>query len=215
MKELLTIAVAATSRSRVAELAQFLGDIPVRLAPYDELTTLAVSLRQEGDSLEENAKNRALSVAGSCRFAVLAEESGLEVTALSGRPGVRSASYAHGLATDAENNAALLRDMEEIAVEERGARFRSVLALALPGVAEPIVAEGVCSGWVGRQAGAASGIGYEPIFFVADAKGRALAALDPKERAAWSHVALAARALRPELIRYLNELIVEVERIVR
>lgn len=214
MMPLLTIAVAATSRAKLSELTSLLAGVPVRFVSHEELTTAVVSLRQDGDTIADNAIHRATAVAASCHFLVLADESGLEVDALAGRPGVRSASYAHGMATDAENNAALLRDMDEFAPGDRAARFRCVLALAGPGLDAPIVAEGVCEGAIARGAGGAPGTGYEPLFCVADAAGRHMSELTPQERLEHSHTARAARALRPVLVAHLDALIEEIEQIV-
>jgi len=215
MNPLLTIAVAATSRAKLSELASLLGGLPVRFVSHEELTTAVLSLRQDGDTIADNAIHRASAVAASCHFLVLADASGLEVDALAGRPGVRSATYAHGMATDAENNAALLRDMDEFSPGDRSARFRCVLAVAGPGLDAPIVVEGVCEGAVARGAGGAPGTGYEPLFCVDAAGGRHMSELTSEERLEHSHTARAARALRPKLVAHLDALVDEVEQILR
>jgi XTP/dITP diphosphohydrolase len=215
MKPLLTIAVAATSRGKLSELTTGLSGLPVRFVPHEELVTVAVSLRQDGDTLEHNAIHRARTVSANCHFLVLADESGLEVDSLAGRPGVRSAIYAHGMATDAENNAALLRDMNELPPGERSARFRCVLAVAGPALDSPIVAEGVCEGTIARSGAGVPGTGYEPLFLVEVAGGRSMAELSDDERKAHGHVARAVRALRPRLAAHLDVVVEQVERIVR
>jgi len=136
----------------------------------------------------------------------LADDSGLEVEALGGRPGVRSARFAHDRATDAENNAALLLALAEVEEEHRQARFRCVLALvdpwAVPGAA-PTIAEGTCEGSIAREARGAGGFGYDPLFVV---KGRykTMAELRDEEKNAISHRALAVAALKPQLAALLE-----------
>jgi XTP/dITP diphosphohydrolase len=144
----------------------------------------------------------------------LADDSGLEVDALGGRPGVRSARYASERATDAENNAALLRELEDVEDRSRAARFRCVLALANPWKESEIqIAEGTCEGAIARAPRGSGGFGYDPLFIVPDFEGRAMAELSEAEKNSISHRARAALALKPILIRALNERLDEVERI--
>jgi XTP/dITP diphosphohydrolase len=153
-------------------------------------------------------------VCRATRTLSLADDSGLEVDVLGGRPGVRSARFAHERATDAENNAALLRELENIEEQARGARFRCVLALANPWKeAEEYVAEGSCEGVIARAPRGNGGFGYDPLFLVAGQEGRAMAELSEDDKNRISHRALAVRSLRKILIRIVNERLDEAERI--
>jgi XTP/dITP diphosphohydrolase len=144
----------------------------------------------------------------------LADDSGLEVDALGGRPGVRSARFAHERATDAENNAALLRELENIEEGARGARFRCVLALVDPWrESEALVAEGSCEGSIARAPRGNGGFGYDPLFVVAGHDGKAMAELSEADKNRVSHRARAVHALRGLLLKLVNERLDEAERI--
>jgi XTP/dITP diphosphohydrolase len=137
----------------------------------------------------------------------LADDSGLEVDALDGRPGVRSARFAHSRATDAENNAALLAALES-SPETGGfpARFRCVLALVDPFTnrGEPQLVEGLCEGTVTRTPRGSGGFGYDPLFVVRGTE-KTMAELDEGEKNRLSHRGRAFAALRPLLERVLAE----------
>jgi XTP/dITP diphosphohydrolase len=147
----------------------------------------------------------------SAGLITIGDDSGLEVDALGGRPGVRSRRFAHERATDAENNAALLRELTES--NGRAARFRCVLALATPFDSEVITVEGVCEGSILQAPRGSGGFGYDPLFVLAGADGRALAELSELEKNAVSHRGRAALALRPKLVELLNELLDGAERV--
>ena len=147
---------------------------------------------EDGVTYVENALLKARAVAAATRLPALADDSGLEVDALSGAPGVRSARFAP---TDAARIARLL-DALRGAVDRR-ARFRCVVALAWPdGRTEH--AEGVCTGRIAERADGVGGFGYDPVF-VADELGRTFAAATREEKARVSHRARAVRALSGRL----------------
>lgn len=169
---------------------------------------------EDGATYLENARKKARAVAEHCGDWALADDSGLEVDALGGRPGVRSARFAHERATDAENNAALLRALEEAERgHERAARFRCVLALASPWLAEVKTSEGRIEGTIARDPRGSGGFGYDPLFLATEAEGRAMAELTEAEKNCISHRARAVRALRPVLISVMNLQLDEAERI--
>src|SRR5690606_1730713 len=129
-RELLSIVLATSNPRKQSELRGLLADLPVNWLGVEEAIGHGYVPPDElGATLEENAciKARAASVATG--LVALADDSGLEVEALGWRPGVRSASFAHDRATDAENNAALLSALHEVPAAERGARFRTVLVV--------------------------------------------------------------------------------------
>jgi XTP/dITP diphosphohydrolase len=214
MSELLTIVLATSNHGKILELRALLSDLPIQLLSVADALGEKLGIVEDGATFEANALIKARAVCRATRTLSLADDSGLEVDVLGGRPGVRSARFAHERATDAENNAALLRELENIEEHARGARFRCVLALSNPWKeAEEYVAEGSCEGTILRAPRGNGGFGYDPLFLVAGQDGRAMAELSEDDKNRISHRALAVRSLRKILIRLVNERLDETERI--
>ncbi len=173
---------------------------------------------EDGATFAENAAKKATEVARATMMLTLADDSGLEVDALDGRPGVRSARFAHARATDAENNAALLAALDALGdpPDPQGfrARFRCVLALMDPftGGGEPRMVEGACEGTVTRTPRGSGGFGYDPLFVVTGAD-RTMAELSEDEKNRVSHRARAFAALRPVLEQVLLERTKQIARL--
>ncbi len=132
MSELLTVVLATSNVGKVAELRALLADLPIQWVGIGDVLGDKLAISEDGVTFEENATIKARAVCAATRLVALADDSGLEVDALGGRPGVRSARFASERATDAENNAALLRELEDVEERARSARFRCVLALVDP-----------------------------------------------------------------------------------
>jgi XTP/dITP diphosphohydrolase len=214
MNELLTIVLATTNHGKILELKALLGDLPIQFLSVAEVLPEPPNVVEDGATFEENALLKALAVARATRTWALADDSGLEVDALGGRPGVRSARFAHERATDAENNAALLRELENIDEAARSARFRCVLSLVNPWQeAELHVARGSCEGSIARAPRGNGGFGYDPLFVVAGQDGKAMAELSESDKNKVSHRARAVHSLRSILVRLVNERLDEAERI--
>ena len=147
------------------------------------------------DTLEANARLKALAGARATGLWTVADDSGLFVDALGGAPGVRSARYAPG--SDADRIQALLRAMERVSDGERRAAFRAALVLASP-AGEVRVAEGECRGSILRAPRGTGGFGYDPVFLVQEL-GRTMAELSLEEKGRVSHRARALEALAPFL----------------
>jgi XTP/dITP diphosphohydrolase len=191
--------LATTNRGKLAELRALLGDLPIELLSLADVLPGRPPVEEDGATLEENALLKARAAVRDARSVTLAEDSGLEVDALGGRPGVRSARFAREGATDAENNEALLTALERVGDGQRQARFRCAMVLLDPWSEDgPIVTEGRCEGAIGRVGRGAGGFGYDPLFVVAG-YGRTMAELDEDEKGQISHRGKAARALRPAL----------------
>ncbi len=211
-----TLVVATTNRAKLDELRALLEGLPIELQTLEEVGAGPDKLVvvEDGATFEENAVKKARAVAEATLTLSLADDSGLEVDALGGAPGVRSARFASERATDAENNAALLARLEELgdvmlpgggatADNIFPARFRCVLALVDPyGAPEPYISEGRCEGFVTRAPRGAGGFGYDPLF-VAAGGDKTLAELEADEKNRISHRALAALRMRPVLERLL------------
>jgi XTP/dITP diphosphohydrolase len=212
MHELLTIVLATSNHGKISELRALLADLPIQFVSAADLLGEQPSIAEDGATFEANALIKARAIARVTGTVALADDSGLEVDALGGRPGVRSARFAHEHATDAENNAALLRELES--VDERAARFRCVLALVDPWRESDVhVAEGSCEGSIARAPRGNGGFGYDPLFVVDGHDGKAMAELSEADKNRVSHRARAVQALRGILLKLLNDRLDEAERV--
>ncbi|HEV8551134.1 MAG TPA: RdgB/HAM1 family non-canonical purine NTP pyrophosphatase [Polyangiaceae bacterium] len=213
MAGLLSLVIATTNEGKLNELRALLGDLPIELVTVNAVLGGPLSVSENGVTFDQNAIAKARAVCDATKLYALADDSGLEVDALDGRPGVRSARFAHERATDAENNATLLRELEDVVDDGRHAKFRCVLALASPFKPDSVeTVEGSCEGTIARAPRGNGGFGYDPLFIVPELGGRAMAELSESEKNAVSHRARAVRALRPLLLAILDERLREVER---
>lgn len=188
--------VATTNRHKLREYAELLADDGVELVAADAVVP-GWSVVEDGDTFAANARIKARDLASRARLPALGDDSGLEVAALGGRPGVRSARYAGEHATDTENTALLLSELRDVPDDRRAAAFRCALALATPdGVV--VEADGRCEGWIARAPRGAGGFGYDPVF-IDPASGRSFAELDAGAKNARSHRRRALDALRRAL----------------
>ncbi|MCY3922965.1 MAG: RdgB/HAM1 family non-canonical purine NTP pyrophosphatase [Chloroflexi bacterium] len=144
---------------------------------------------EDGDTYAENAGRKARSYSNACGLPALADDSGLEVDALDGAPGLYSARYAGDAADDAANRTKLLQALANIPTEQRAARFRCVIALAFPYTTNVRLGEGVVEGSIAMDERGDLGFGYDPVFALPD--GRRMAELDMSEKNAISHRARA------------------------
>ena len=185
------LVLATGNRGKTAELAALVAE----WGPAIEVRSLrdhpGVTLPEEtGSTYEANAALKARAVAVATGLPALADDSGLEVDALGGEPGVHSARYG---ATDAERIARLLAALAGRAPAERTARFRCVVVVAWPD-GRVVTAEGACEGTITGAPSGAGGFGYDPVFRSADLA-RTFAEAPPEEKARVSHRARALRAL--------------------
>lgn len=185
--------VAATAnRHKLIEIAAILGSA-VELLPRPADVGEVV---EDGDTLEANARLKAAAVCGHTGQAAVADDTGLEVAALGGAPGVKSARYAGEHADDADNRARLLIELQGVA--DRSARFRTVAAVAFPDGSE-LLAVGMTTGTIADAARGDGGFGYDPVFVPDGGDGRTFAEMSPDEKNAVSHRGRAFRALAAQL----------------
>jgi len=191
------LVLATANLAKAAELRALLDGLAYDIRTVRDYPGLR--LPPEGaTSYAENARAKAqVTCAGTAAIA-LADDSGLEVDALEGHPGVASARYGGPDLTDAERVARLLEALAD--ARSRAARFRCVLALVAPWGEEAIV-EGVVDGLLTKRPRGAQGFGYDPIFLLPD-RGRTFAELAPAEKGRLSHRAIAAGRARPILARW-------------
>ncbi len=193
------IVLASSNRGKLAELRQLLPDwAGVRAA--DEA---GVTLPEEtGTTFAENALLKARAAAAQTGLVAIADDSGLEVDILEGAPGIRSARFAGEHATDAENNALLLRQLYDIPPERRTARFRSVVAAVIPGGIE-LAAEGVIEGRIVEIARGSGGFGYDSLF-QPTGYNQTMAELTMDEKNRISHRGQALRKVAEQLVPLLR-----------
>ena len=198
--------IATRSPHKLAELRDLLALEQSELVSLDDLE-LEDDVEETGLTFEANARMKARHGARLSGLMTLADDSGLEVEALGGGPGVRTRRYAGENATDAENNAKLLAALGGLPPEVRGARYVCVLALARPEAAGPRgglpvrTVRGTCRGPIATAAWGPSGVGYDPIFLPASEPpgGRTLGEWTQAAKNKISHRGAAARRMRPIL----------------
>lgn len=154
-------------------------------------------IEETGSTFEENAILKAESIANRIGKMVIADDSGLIVDMLEGRPGIYSARYAGEEKNDEANIDKVLQELDGVLEEERSARFYCALAFASPGK-PPFTVFGTCEGSILTERRGTNGFGYDPIFFVAE-KGKSMAELSPDEKNKISHRANALRKLEDQL----------------
>ncbi|TWT26302.1 XTP/dITP diphosphatase [Planomicrobium sp. CPCC 101110] len=183
-------------------------DFETLLSPlgYQVLTLRDVAeeldIEETGATFEENAIIKAEAVASALQTPVIADDSGLEIDALNGEPGVYSARYAGGVKSDEANIDKVLDKLGGVPEEERTARFRCVLAVAAPDQ-KTVTVSGSCEGRIWSERRGENGFGYDPIFYV-PALGKTMAELSPEEKAAISHRGNAIRELKNAMPKWLG-----------
>lgn len=192
MSATIRLLLATHNRGKRREWQALLGELPVEVILPDDLG-LSSEVDETGETYHENALLKARALAAESGLPTLADDSGLEVDALEGAPGVRSARY--HLGTDEVRYRALLRALEGVPEDRRSARFRCVAALVLPDGRE-FLTEGVCEGYIIFEPAGEGGFGYDPVFYVVEA-GCTMAELPAEMKNRLSHRAHAAQAMRP------------------
>ncbi len=156
--------LATNNQAKVGEYKSLLKDLPLELVTLAEEGILTV-VDEVGESLEENARLKAIALAQESGLAALADDSGLEVDALGGEPGRLSARYAGEGASDRDRINYLLARLKDVPYEKRTARFRCVIAIATP-EGEVELCSGECPGFVSFEPKGEQGFGYDPIFYL-------------------------------------------------
>lgn len=183
-------------------MTALLQGLPLDLRSLADYPGLAMP-EEDQDTFVGNAIKKALVVAEHSKEMAIADDSGLEVEALGGRPGVYSSRYA-GIEGDYEsNNRLLLEELSDVPPQERGARFVAVIAIAIPGKRTYTV-QGVCPGWITEAPRGDGGFGYDPLF-IYEPKGLTFAEMSASEKNAVSHRARALRQARELLGQILKK----------
>jgi XTP/dITP diphosphohydrolase len=189
------LVLATRNKHKILEIKTILHDLPLEILTLNDFPDVPL-LREDGATFQENSLQKARAVFQHTKFPALADDSGLEVFYLNGRPGVISARYAGADASDEKNNEKLLGQMRGVAPRRRKAQFRAVLTLLDETGAE--VTEGICPGTLAESPRGTNGFGYDPIF-VPDGFSRTYAELTAEEKNQISHRARALAAMREVL----------------
>lgn len=191
------IVLATRNRHKILEIQTILSDLNLEILTLNDFPDVPL-LREDGETFQENSLQKAREVFHHTHIAALADDSGLEVFFLNGRPGVLSARYAGRGATDENNNEKLLAEMRGVAPRRRKARFRAVLTLA--GENGTDVTEGICLGRLAEAPSGTNGFGYDPIF-IPEGFSRTYAELTAEEKNQISHRSKALAGIKEVLRR--------------
>jgi len=193
--------VATSNPGKLREVRAMLLELGVGVVSLDDIPAIEEAT-EDGDTFDANARKKAIHYARASRLWTLADDSGLEVYALGGAPGVYSARYAGEKGNDQANNAKLIQNLAKTPPDKRTARFRCAMALANP---RKVVAtsSGAMEGMIVDSPRGHNGFGYDPHFFIADRQMTA-AELPPEEKNRISHRARALAAIRPQIVAFVD-----------
>ena len=195
-----SIVLASRNQKKAKEMRALLEPLGIELLTAADLNTPEVD--ETGESFAENAKLKASQVAVASGHWAVGDDSGLTVDALDGAPGVYSARYSGEGATDASNNAKLLKELAGVPTEKRGAAFVCHLAVADPNGEIRAEVSGVCRGRIIEDERGGEGFGYDPMFLVPEYH-RTFGQLSQTAKGVISHRARAFRLLIPQLVKLL------------
>ena len=182
--------LATTNRGKIREYRHLLGGLPFEFVTPDEMS-IEIAVEENYPSYEENARVKATAYAGASHIITLADDSGVEVDALNGEPGVRSARAAGEEASDRDRVERLLSRLKDIPWEKRAARFKCVIAIAIP-EGRVDLCQGECQGLIAFEPRGESGFGYDPVFYLPEL-GKTMAELSLDIKNQISHRGKAAR----------------------
>jgi XTP/dITP diphosphohydrolase len=195
--------IATKNPGKLKEFAELFIDFDLEWFNLDE-TGINVDVEESGETFKENAIIKATAYANSSGRLTMADDSGLEVDALNGRPGVRTARFGGPHLSPVERYRYLLTLMKKIPEDQRSARFKCVIALALPGGLVGI-SQGICEGAIANRPIGSGGFGYDPIFYLPNF-GKTMAELTSNEKNRVSHRGLAVANIKPILETILSEI---------
>jgi XTP/dITP diphosphohydrolase len=195
------LVIATLNQNKLKEFKDLLKDFPVTILSLKDFPPISPMV-EDGTSFYENALKKATIVARYTGKLAVADDSGIEVEALGRRPGVFSSRFAGEKASDKENNAKLLKELEGVLPEKRGACFKCVLVVARP-AGETASVAGECRGVITNEPRGHYGFGYDPIFLVPEYN-QTFSEITPEEKNSISHRARALQKLLEILPAYLK-----------
>ncbi len=201
------IVLASGNQGKLREFARLLSELNVTLVSMSDLVPAGFEVEETGITFEDNAWLKALAVCEATGLPALSDDSGIEVDALDGWPGVYSARYAGMGASDQDNNDLLLRELAGVPADQRSGRFVCCLAFAVPGprgARRVASVRGIIEGHIVEAPRGQRGFGYDPLFEPRDFPGRTTAELTGEEKDAISHRGQAARAMASRIFDWQN-----------
>ncbi|WP_096440666.1 XTP/dITP diphosphatase [Alteribacter populi] len=195
------VIIATKNPGKVKEFQAFFEKRSIQVTSLLDVEELD-DVVEDGETFEDNAIKKAETIGKALGKPVIADDSGLEVDALNGAPGVYSARYAGNMKSDQANNEKLLRELKGVPGEERTARFVCVLAVYLPGTNSSVF-RGTCEGKIAEEKKGEHGFGYDPLFYV-PSKNKMMAELTREEKNEISHRANALTQLDNQWDSLLN-----------
>jgi len=197
------LVLATNNQDKIREIKHLLDDLPVTVLTRDDFLEFP-DVEETAATLEENARLKASAIAKFCDLPALADDSGLEVDALNGAPGIYSSRYAGEDATYADNNRRLLQQLQGVLHEKRTARFRCVIAINwADGTTDTV--EGVAEGYITEDIAGYEGFGYDPVFFYPP-EGKRFSEMTLEEKNLVSHRGKALQKARDVIIERLNHM---------
>ena len=193
--------IATNNQKKLKELERILNPLEINAVSAKDEGILLDDVEETGTTFAENALLKAEAAFKKTGLPSVADDSGLCVDALDGRPGIYSARYAGENATDSDKNNKLLSELKDVPEKDRTAHFTCVICCVLPN-GEKIEVEGVCEGSIAFEPHGNGGFGYDPIFKYGD---KSYAELSSAEKDAVSHRGQALRKLKAELEKYLDK----------
>ena len=194
----MVFAVATNNQKKLKEIQRILDSFGITAKTLKELD-INIEIEENGTTFEENAVIKAKAIAEICNLPTISDDSGLEVDALNGAPGVYTARFAGEHATDDENIDKLLAEMEGVEKEKRTARFVSAVCLYMPD-GRNTVCRGTCEGWIGWERIGDGGFGYDPVFMVDEIS---YSQMSPEAKDAISHRGSALRQLKEKISEFI------------
>lgn len=197
------LVVSTGNKHKVDEIKKILNGLPIEVVSKKDVGLEKLDVIEDGDTLEENSLKKAQALAEKLDYMVLADDSGLFVDILNGEPGVYSSRYAGEEGNDKKNNEKLLEKLKDIPLEERKAKFMTVIVL-ITEEKEIVVVKGECKGLIGFVPKGVNGFGYDPLF-IPEGYTETFAELGENIKNKISHRARALENLREKILELLED----------
>lgn len=196
------LVISTGNQNKVKEIKDILSDLNIEVVSKKDLGLANIQVEEDGDTLEENSLKKARELSKRIDYMVVADDSGLFVDQLDGKPGVHSSRYGGEEGNDSKNNRKLLDELKGIPLEKREAKFKSIIALITEDKKE-IIVYGECKGRIGFEEKGKNGFGYDPLFIPHGYK-KTFGEIGEEEKNKISHRSNALKNLKLELARLLD-----------